>query len=396
MKFTHFSDCHIGGWRDDRIGNLGLEAFRQAITQSIAKNVDFVLIGGDLFNTALPTIDKLKEVVISLKRLKQNNIPCYVIPGSHDFSASGKTMLDVLEHVELLVNVFKGDVIDGKLKLKFTTDKKTGAKITGILGKKGMLDKKYYEDLDRSIENEGGFKIFLFHIAIKELMPDNDKIENFPVTILPRNFDYYAGGHIHVIKNENFEGRKNVTYPGALFPNNFRELEDFRNGGYYFYNEGIVTWNPIAIKDVEVLNFNCDGKTATQVETEILEKIKNIEVKDKIVTLRVKGELISGKASDIKLNDMFGILFHKGAYYVMKSTSLVKSKEFEEVKTSASSIEEAEEKVIKNNIGQSSIKNEEELVRNLIKVFSFEKQEGETKFEFEKRLLEETNKILGN
>jgi len=50
--------------------------------------------------------------------------------------------------------------------------------------------------------------------------------------------------------------------------------------------------------------------------------------------------------------------------------------------------------VIKSNVGQSSIKNEEELIRSLIKVFSLEKQDGETKYEFEKRLLEETDKIL--
>ena len=394
MKFTHFSDCHIGGWRDERMGSLGVETFKQAISQSISKKADFVLIAGDLFNSALPPIDKLKEVVISLKKLKQNNTPCYIIPGSHDFSASGKTMLDILEHAELLINVFKGEAFDGRLKLKFTVDKKTNAKITGILGKRGMLDKKYYEELDRSIENEPGFKIFLFHTAIKELMPDNDKIENFPVSILPRNFDYYGGGHIHVIKSENFEGHKNVSYPGALFPNNFRELEEFRHGGYYFYDDEKITWNPIMIKNVEVLNFDCNRKTPSQVEKEVLDRLKEVEVKDKIVTVRIKGELISGKASDIQLNDIFGILLHKGAYYVMKSTSLVKSKEFEEVKTNASSIEEAEEKVIKNNLGQGSIKNEEELIKNLIKVFSLEKQEGETKYEFEKRLLEETNKIL--
>lgn len=391
----HLADCHIGGWRDERISSLGIKAFKEAINQSISKNADFILIAGDLFNSALPPIDKLKEVVIYLKKLKQNNIPCYIIPGSHDFSASGKTMLDVLEHAELLVNVFKGEVIDDKLKLRFTIDKKTNAKITGILGKKGMLDKKYYEDLDRSIENEPGFKIFMFHTAISELKPKElERMEANPVSLLPKNFDYYAGGHVHIIKNENVGNYRNIVYAGALFPNNFRELEEFRNGGYYLYDNGKITWNPIVVKNVEVLNFSCDKKTPSQVEKEVLEKLKTVEVKDKIVTLRVQGELICGRASDIHLNDVFGILLHKGAYYVMKSTSLVKSKEFEEVKTDASSIEEAEENVIKNNTGKSSIKNEEELVRNLIKVFSLEKQEGETKYEFEKRLLEETNKIL--
>ncbi|MBA3064689.1 hypothetical protein FP803_04595, partial [Candidatus Woesearchaeota archaeon] len=90
------------------------------------KQVDFVLIAGDLFNTALPGIDALKIVVTKLKELKDNNIPSYVIPGSHDFSPSGKTMIDVLENAGLLVNVMKGKIIDEKLNLEFTIDKKTG------------------------------------------------------------------------------------------------------------------------------------------------------------------------------------------------------------------------------------------------------------------------------
>jgi hypothetical protein len=159
MRFTHFSDSHIGGWRDDKIGNLGVLAFKKALDESIAKNADFVLIAGDLFNSALPPIDKLKEVVISLKKLKENGINCYIIPGSHDFSPSGKTMIDVLEHAGLLVNVCKGTVESDLLRLKFTVDPKTNAKITGIIGKKGMLDRKYYEALDKnSLEKEENSK----------------------------------------------------------------------------------------------------------------------------------------------------------------------------------------------------------------------------------------------
>ena len=396
MRFVHFSDCHIGGWRDEKISRLGLLAFKQAIDQSIEKKADFVLISGDLFNSALPPIDKLKEAVIALKELKFNNIPCYIIPGSHDFSPSGKTMLDVLEHAGLFVNVCKGIVENNKLKLNFTVDKKTGAKITGMLGKRGMLDRKYYEELDReSLEKESGFKIFLFHTAISELKPKElDRMDASPVSLLPKGFEYYAGGHVHIIENREIGEYKNVTYPGALFPNNFRELEIFKHGGYYLYEDGKITWHSIITKGVECLYFNCNYKTPDQVETEILRKMKEIDVKDKIITMRVEGELASGKPTDIQFNEIFGILYHKNAYFVMKSTSLVKSKEFEQIQTAASSIEEAEEKVIKENLGQSNIKNEEELIKNLMKAFSIEKQEGETKHEFEKRLIDDVKKIV--
>ncbi len=396
MKFMHFSDCHIGGWREEKISRLGLEAFKTVLNAAAEKKVDFILISGDLFNSAIPPLDKLKETVIALKALKTNDIACYIIPGSHDFSPSGKTILDVLEHAGLLFNVCKGSVENNRLSLKFTVDKKTGAKITGMLGKKGMLDRKYYEELERSsLENESGFKIFMFHTALAELKPKElEKMDSPPASLLPKNFDYYAGGHLHIIANKDIEGYKNIVYAGALFPNNFRELELFKNGGYYLYDNGNLTWNPVVIKNVECFEFDCNNKTSQQVEKEILDKIKAADVNDKIVTLRIKGELFSGKIADIKLNEIFGILYHKGAYFVMKSTALATAREFEKVQTTANSIEEAEEKVIKENIGQSNIPNEEALIKSLMKALSAEKQEGETKYNFEKRLIEDLNKLF--
>src|SRR3989338_957344 len=147
MKFAHLSDCHIGSWRDPKLKDTSTNAFINAVDKCIKEKVDFILIAGDLFNTSLPRLDNLKTVVTKFKQLKDLGIPVYIVPGSHDYSPSGKTILDVLEEAGLFVNVFKGSVEDGKLKLNFTFDKKTGAKITGMLGKRGALEKSYYEKL---------------------------------------------------------------------------------------------------------------------------------------------------------------------------------------------------------------------------------------------------------
>ena len=149
MKFAHLADCHIGAWRDPRLRSLNAKAFESAVDKCIEQEVDFVLISGDLFNTSLPAIDGLKTAVTKLRQLKQKGIAVYIISGSHDFSPSGKTILDVLGEADLVVNVVKGSVVDEKLKLEFTADPKTGAKITGMLGRKGMLEKSYYENSKR-------------------------------------------------------------------------------------------------------------------------------------------------------------------------------------------------------------------------------------------------------
>ncbi|MFC1728367.1 exonuclease SbcCD subunit D [Nanoarchaeota archaeon] len=397
MKFAHLGDCHIGGWREPKLKDLGVSAFVKAIDSCIAKEVDFILISGDLFNTPLPSIDGLKNAVTKLKEAKDKGIPVYVIAGSHDFSASGKTMLDVLEKADLFINVFKGSVENGILKLKFTHDPKTEAKITGIIGKKGMLDKKYYEQLDKAaLENEPGFKIFMFHTALDELKTkDLERMESAPLSLMPKGFDYYAGGHVHIVTHKTFDGYKHVTYPGALFPNNFSELEKFKHGGFYIYNEGEVTWEPVIVSNVESFSINCDGKTPFDVKQLILDQVKDKELNNAIVTIRLSG-VLDGKVSDIEFKEIFDLLNSKSASFVMKNTNALQMKGFEEVEVDSGSVEETEEKLISESSGQISIEGDEkELTKQLMLVLSAEKAEGEKTSDYEKRVVDETKKVLG-
>src|SRR3989344_7637055 len=141
MKYAHLADLHLGAWKEEKLRDLSVKAFLTAIKDCTDKEVDFILFAGDLFNTSLPSVDTLKIVTKQLKELQEKNIPLYIIAGSHDFSPSGKTMIDVLENAGLLINVCKGSINEEsrELHLNFTIDPKTNSKITGLLGKKGQL-----------------------------------------------------------------------------------------------------------------------------------------------------------------------------------------------------------------------------------------------------------------
>src|SRR3989344_7106326 len=102
MKFAHLADCHIGGWREPKLKELSLAVFEKAVDRCIEEYVGFVVISGDLFDTSLPSIDILKETARILAKLKEHEINVYIVPGSHDFSPSGKSMLDVLEKASLV------------------------------------------------------------------------------------------------------------------------------------------------------------------------------------------------------------------------------------------------------------------------------------------------------
>jgi len=403
MRFAHMADCHIGSWRDPKLRDASTRAFLKAVNICIEKQLDFVLIAGDLFNTALPGIESLKIAVKELKKLKDNDIPVYAVPGSHDFSPSGKTIIDVLENAGLLINVMKGKIIDEKLKLDFTADK-TGAKITGIFGKKGMLEKSYYKSLlKKELEQEKGFKIFMFHTALTEFKPEElDSMESQPLELLPKNFDYYAGGHVHYIFAKKQEGYGTIAYPGPLFPNSFSELEKLENGGFYILEKTDkleLKYEPVVICNVFSLKLDCNKKSPEQIKTEIEEKIKGREFINTIVTIRLAGVLDSGKPSDINLKEIFSKLYDKGAYFVMKNTFKLAAKELGSVKAKTGPVEDTETLLIRQSLGQIKVDNldiekEEKLTNRLMAILSNEKEEGERVADFEKRIREEIENVI--
>ncbi len=401
MKFAHMADCHIGSWRDPKLKDTSTLAFIKAVDKCIQEKVDFILIAGDLFNTSFPRLDNLKSVVSKFRQLKDMGISVYIVPGSHDYSASGKTILDVLEEAGLFFNVFKGTAEDGKLKLKFMIDEKTGAKITGMLGKRGALEKAYYEKLLLdNLEEEKGFKIFIFHSGIDELKPkEMENIISQPLSLLPKGFDYYAGGHVHIVENKEIEGYGKIVYPGPLFPNSFSELEKLGGGGFYIYEDGNLRFETVQIYNVEKLELKCDNLAPEQIKEKITSHFKNKELNNTIVLIRLNGVLASGKPSDINFKEIFDFLYSKSAYFVMKSSHALISKEFEEIKTDAGNVDDIESFLIKEHLGQIKVENltlekEGELVKSLMKALSAEKQEGETVTDFEKRVREEAGRVL--
>ena len=392
MKFAHLSDCHIGGWREPKLREANTKSFVMAIEKCLAEKVDFLLISGDLFNTAVPGIESLKMAVEQLKKLKDNGIPVYYIAGSHDFSPSGKTMLDVLEHAGLAVNVAKGEELaDNRIKLHFTVDK-TGTKITGMIGKKGGLETSYYYQLAKEhLEKEEGYKIFMFHSALSELKPKElEEMDAMAVSLMPKGFDYYAGGHVHVVDRADVGEYRNIVYPGPIFPNNFSEIEKLKHGSFVIVNDGEIKHTPLIVHPTVCISLDAEGKTAIEIEKEIM-KIDNVA--NAIVTIRVQGCLKQGKPADIRWNDILHNIYSKNAYFAMKNTNALTSKEIEVIMVKEANVEEVEEALIKEHASQFKI-TDTELIKKMMHVLSTEKAEGERIADFETRLQTDVDQLL--
>ncbi len=405
LKFAHIADVHLGGWRDEKLKILGLKSFTKAVDIIIKDKVDFVVIAGDFFNTAIPNIEVIKHAAFELQRLKDNNIPVFLISGSHDYSPSGKTMLDVLENAKLFVNVQKNaSIINGKLKLKFYSFKKKfedtffEVKITGIPGKRQALESQFYEILDYDfLEKEEGHKIFLFHMLLEEFKkPEKEKVPSISKSVLPKNFFYYAGGHPHLVgSNDYFNGK--IAYPGPLFPNNFEELEELKHGGFYIVKydgkNAFLDWKKIFLKNVVVLKVDVSNMLSEEITDFLLSKIKNLQLADSIFLLRIEGAF-KGKISDIEWNVIRKNVYSRGAYFFSKNIYNLKSDEESFVLQEVYEKDFLEENIIREFEEKKALPEilPNNSLKKLLDVLSEEKKEGETNKDFELRLIENFEK----
>lgn len=319
-KFAHITDCHLGSWRNPKLRDLNLQAFEKSISISIKEQVDFILITGDFFDVNIPQLAPVKRAVEILKQARDSGIAVYMIYGSHDFNTANISMIDILHSAELFIKPTEFQTNTNSVILKFFVDKKTGAKITGISGRKVGLDREMYEKLDKkNLEMEDGFKIFLLHKGIQEILPlDMNFRDSLPISLVPKGFDYYGGGHIHKRVEKKIDGSV-IVYPGPLFGSSFQDLEETAKGekrGFYIvsFDKKILHCRFIEINVVDILyNEIVSSKwNSGKLEDEITKNISGLEVKNKIVLIKVKGKLL-GKRSNIDFGKFSLDISNRGA-----------------------------------------------------------------------------------
>ncbi len=383
VNFAHLADVHLGGWRQGPMQDLNFASFQKVIQTCIDRKVEFVLIAGDLFDSAYPPIEILKETFAEFKKLKDAKIPVFIIAGSHDYSVSGKTFLDVLEKAGFCKNVFNGESKEDEILLSPTIYE--GTAIYGYPGKKSGLEVRDVEKIKLE-DAPGMFKILMLHTTmdkVRGVLP----IECVEADNLPEA-NYYALGHIHV----DFR-YKNLVYPGPVFPNNFQEIETLENGSFYIIDTELSNpFEKIDIKIKEIETLDIEVRNALHAQEEIIKEFEKRNLKDKIVLLRLSGELDNQKISDIKLDRIENLCFENGAYFFLKNTHDLKTKEVDldiEIKNK----ENLEEETIKKYSDENPSKFNE-FILQLMSLLSIEKQEGETIDSFNSRLFDESKKVL--
>ncbi len=410
-KFAHMSDIHLGAHREPVLQQLELKCFNMAMDKCVELGVDFVLISGDLFHVGIPDLGIVNAAVKRMRELREENIPIYAIYGSHDYNPASTSVIDVIETAGFLTNISKWKELKGKVRLDFCRDPKTGAKLTGLSARKIGLESRHYANLEkRSLEEEEGFKVFAFHTGITELKPPHlSEMETIPISYLPRDFDYYAGGHIHERGIFRLPGYERVVFPGPLFTGYGSDIEVTARGekrGFYVvsFEDRVkkVEFTQVESFNGKYVEYDATGKNSMQAAKELQKEIGHLDVRGSVVALKVRGELSGGKTSDMSFSGIRSALTERGALYVYVNRHALTSKEYTQIKFAGEDTSTIEAKSFKERIGdvkvaQRSLRGERgvALAQELLKVLRQDARVDESKKAYLDRLVKDSVHVLG-
>jgi len=396
LKFAHLSDVHLGFQKHESLQKIEQQVFEKILDECINRKVNFILIPGDLFHVNIPEMRVQKFAFAKFRQVHDAGIPIYVVYGSHDFSPVSNSVIDLLAEIGYIRKVTNATSHeDGKISLKCLIDEKTGTKITGLSGLKVGKDREWYEKLDRSsLEAEQGLKIFLFHGGISDMKTDSGMDgDQMPLSLLPKGFSYYAGGHMHKFNHQSFDEYSNVVYPGTPFAGYHADLEDNANGqkrGFVLveFDDKIKSVDFVEIENTEyeIIEVDANNRKAESVNQELSEKTADVDVVNKVVIVKIQGELMSGKTAEVDVSIVRDNLNNKDALVVNVSKNQLTSKEYSITEAKGSNKEEIETNVFSENIGQLKFDYPELLDKSGIKLASKLLQElGQSKLENENK-----------
>jgi len=208
MLFSHISDTHLG------LQQYGLEereqdiydSFNQTIDISIKDHIDFVIFAGDIFHTPNPSGTAILQMANALKKLKENSIDSFFILGEHDISRMRATPVPYVYHnLQFSKYVGSGKPVYHKDVMIAGFDK--------IRKNELQPFEEKFREIDILAKQHNGHKILVLHQGITEV---NQFAAELNSSDLPKNFTYYAMGHLHDKSVKQFDQLGGpLAYPGS-------------------------------------------------------------------------------------------------------------------------------------------------------------------------------------
>jgi exonuclease SbcD len=284
MLFSHISDTHLGlvQYGSNEREQDVYDAFNQAIDISIKDQVDFVIFAGDIFENPKPNGNAILQMANALKRLKENDIDSFFILGEHDVSniKHQNPVPYIYHNLGFSKYIGNGKPIEYKGIMLVGFDK--------IRPPEMAQNEERFTKVDKNIENFPGHKILVLHQGITEFNKFAGELQS---TDLPKNFTYYAMGHLHDKDVKQFNHLKGpIVYPGSIELTTSEGIKDIKKGFFEVDisgNEAIPKW--VELDTRPQFSFKTEYKELTKTIDEITEKISSL-TKKPVIEVKIQGE----------------------------------------------------------------------------------------------------------
>ena len=219
VKFIHASDIHLGAaqyYNNQRSIDF-INTFKEILSLAKIHNVNFIILGGDVFTSLEMLPGHLTNIINILKEFIQDtkgNIPIISIEGNHDirkfsrgtrFSQRGQSWLKLISSLGLII------LLDADLEAPshevfqpYNYKTKKGGKIqmnnVVIYGNRysGQKPENFLPKIQRAIKrDEKLFNILIQHFGIEGQMENVPGVRLDKVKILKDCVGYLALGHFH-------------------------------------------------------------------------------------------------------------------------------------------------------------------------------------------------------
>jgi len=303
MLFSHISDMHLG------LQQYGLEereqdiydSFNQAIDISIKDHVDFVIFAGDIFHTPNPSGTAILQMANALKRLKENSIESFFILGEHDISRMRATPVPYVYH-NLQFSKYVGD------------GKPVYHKDVMIVGfdkiRKNELEQfeEKFRELDSLVKQHNGHKILVLHQGVTEI---NQFAGELNSSDLPKNFTYYAMGHLHDKSVKQFDQLGGpLAYPGSTEMTSSEGIKETEKG---FFEVDISSQeakpNWIKLDTRPQFSTKIEAEDLDTSISEVLEKISSLNKKP-VIEIKIIGKDIERDVVQTKISQVIPKTLH--------------------------------------------------------------------------------------
>ncbi|MDC3417284.1 metallophosphoesterase family protein [Aquibacillus salsiterrae] len=215
ISFIHCADLHIDS-PFKGLSSIGDKLFKEIhdstytaldnlVQLALDKQVDFVLIVGDLFDSEQQSMKAQTKLRKAFERLEVSGVQVYLSYGNHDYT--GGRVFDIGYPPN--VHSFQSEQVTNKIFYK------NGTPIASIYGF-SYQSRAVYDNKSKEFEitNTTPFHIGMLHGSVNT-NTEHDVYAPFQVKdLLEKPVDYWALGHIH--KSQVLKDNPPIIYPGNI------------------------------------------------------------------------------------------------------------------------------------------------------------------------------------